>query len=216
MSSKAADFIRAQTVIATPSLVPEIKLYLATEVTPLWHATEETLEKSQLPPPYWAFAWPGGQAVTRLLLDHPAHVRGRTVLDLGAGCGLVAIAAMKAGAAKATATEIDDFAIAAIILNAVLNEVEVEVATEDVIGRENAPWQTILIGDMCYEKPLADRLTVWLRRRVHRGATVLIGDPGRAYLPKDGLREVGRYTIPTSFDLEDRTSRETVIWQLNA
>jgi predicted nicotinamide N-methyase len=211
--SDAEAFIRANTAIGTPSLVPEISLHLATEVTPLWHATEATLAKSQLPPPYWAFAWPGGQALARHLLDHPALIAGKSVLDIGAGSGLVAIAAKQAGAARVTAAEIDAFAIAAIRLNAALNAVAIETESGDLIGGDGR-WDTILVGDMCYERPLADRLTAWLRALAARGATVLMGDPGRAYLPKDGLAEIARYSVPTSLDLEDRISRETLIWQL--
>jgi predicted nicotinamide N-methyase len=209
----ADPFIRANTAIGTPSLVPEISLHLATEVTPLWHATEATLAKSQLPPPYWAFAWPGGQALARHLLDHPALIAGKSVLDIGAGSGLVAIAAKQAGAARVTAAEIDAFAIAAIRLNAALNAVAIETESGDLIGGDGR-WDTILVGDMCYERPLADRLTAWLRALAARGTTVLMGDPGRAYLPRDGLAEIARYSVPTSLDLEDRISRETLIWQL--
>jgi predicted nicotinamide N-methyase len=213
MSSDPEAFIRANTAIGTPSLVPEIMLHLASEVTPLWHATEATLEKSQLPPPYWAFAWPGGQALARHLLDHPALIAGKNVLDIGAGSGLVAIAAKKAGAARATAAEIDAFAIAAIRLNAALNDVAIETESRDLIGGARR-WDTILVGDMCYERPLAVRLTQWLDALSAGGAMVLLGDPGRAYLPRDGLSEIARYSVPTSLDLEDRTLRETAIWQL--
>lgn len=213
MSSDPVAFIRAQTAIETPSLVPEIELHLASAVTPLWHATEATLATTQLPPPYWAFAWPGGQALARHLLDHPALVRGKSVLDIGAGSGLVAIAAMKAGASRATAAEIDRFALAAIALNAALNDVAIEAEGSDIIGGAGG-WELILVGDMCYERPLAERLTAWLRELAARGATVLVGDPGRAYLPKGGLEKVAQYAVPTSLDLEDRTIRETVIWRL--
>jgi predicted nicotinamide N-methyase len=213
MSSDPEAFIRANTAIGTPSLVPEIMIHLASEVTPLWHATEATLEKSQLPPPYWAFAWPGGQALARHLLDHPALIAGKNVLDIGAGSGLVAIAAKKAGAARATAAEIDAFAIAAIRLNAALNDVAIETESRDLIGGARR-WDTILVGDMCYERPLAVRLTQWLDALSAGGAMVLLGDPGRAYLPRDGLSEIARYSVPTSLDLEDRTLRETAIWQL--
>jgi predicted nicotinamide N-methyase len=212
--SDAAAFIRANTAIAAPPLIPEIRLHLASEVTPLWHATEATLEKTQLPPPYWAFAWAGGQALARYVLDHPETVRGRSVLDFGAGSGLVAIAAMTSGASKATAAEIDRFAAAAIALNAALNGAAVAIDTADVIGRAPAPWQTILVGDMCYERPLAERLTEWLRALAQAGTQVLLGDPGRNYLPKSGLAALARYTVPTPLDLEDRTSREAVVWRL--
>ena len=210
----AGAFIRANTAIAAPPLVPEIRLHLASEVTPLWQATEATLAQSQLPPPYWAFAWAGGQALARHVLDHPEMVCGKTVLDFGAGSGLVAIAAAKAGASSVTAAEIDGFAAAAIALNAALNEVVIEIAATDLLARDPARWETVLVGDMCYERPLAERLTQWLRQLPRRGATVLLGDPGRAYLPKEGLTEIARYQVPTPLDLEDRPMREGVIWRL--
>ena len=209
-----ASFVRANTVIAAPPLVPEIRLHLASEITPLWHATEETLARHQLPPPYWAFAWAGGQALARHLLDHPALVAGKRILDFGAGSGLVAIAAVKAGA-RATAAEIDPLAQAAIRLNAVLNGVVVETEGDDVIGWDDTPWEIVLAGDMCYERPLAERLAEWLRRLAARGTTVLLGDPGRAYLPKSGLTALARYTVPTTLELEDRETREGVVWRIS-
>jgi predicted nicotinamide N-methyase len=215
MSAEAARFIRANTAIAAPPLVPEIRLHLATEITPLWLATEAELGRAQLPPPYWAFAWAGGQALARYVLDHPTLVYGRKVLDFGAGSGLLALAAAKSGAAQATAAEIDGFAAAAIALNSALNRLEVAVLGEDVIGRLPSPWQVVLVGDMCYERPLAERLTLWLRRLADAGALVLLGDPGRAYLPQSGLLELARYTVPTPLDLEDRTTREGIVWQLS-
>jgi len=214
MSSDPTSFIRANTAAATPPLVPEIRLHLATEITPLWHATEVMLGQVQLPPPYWAFAWAGGQALARHVLDHPALVRGKGVLDFGAGSGLLALAAARAGAASATAAEIDRFAAAAIALNAALNGLDVAVETEDVLDRLSVPWQVVLVGDMCYERPLAERLTLWLRCLASSGVKVLLGDPGRAYLPKTGLVELARYAVPTPLDLEDRLTREGVVWQL--
>jgi predicted nicotinamide N-methyase len=215
MSSDPTQFVLDNTVPAAPSLVPELRLHIATEVTPLWHATEASLERSQLPPPYWAFAWPGGQAIARHILDHPDLVAGKTVVDFGAGSGLVAIAAKKAGAKRAVAAEIDAFALAAMRLNAELNQAAIEIESADIIGDDRG-WDIVLIGDMCYERPLADRLVPWLRTLAQRGATVLVGDPGRAYLPKDGLTRIAEYAVPTSLDLEDRTIRETVIWQLGS
>jgi predicted nicotinamide N-methyase len=212
--AEIAHFIRANTVATAPPLVPEIRLHLATEITPLWQATETVLAASQLPPPYWAFAWAGGQALARHVLDHPELVRGRDVLDFGAGSGLLAIAAAQSGARSLLAAEIDPVAAQAIALNAALNGVVVAVDTADVIGRRPAPWQIILVGDMCYERPLAERLTTWLKELVQDGATVLLGDPGRNYLPKSGLDELARYRVPTPLDLEDREWRDGVVWRL--
>jgi predicted nicotinamide N-methyase len=213
MSSDKAAFIRANTLVAAPPLVPEIRLHLASEITPLWQATEAALARDQLPPPYWAFAWAGGQALARHLLDHPGLVHGKSVLDFGAGSGLVAIAAAKAGARAVTAAEIDPFAAAAIALNAAENGVAIELAAGDIIG--SAPrWDIVLAGDMCYERPLAERLAAWLGRCAAAGALVLLGDPGRAYLPRTGLSELARYTVPTPLELEDRTARETIVWRL--
>jgi predicted nicotinamide N-methyase len=216
MSSDTAAFIRAQTTIAAPPLTPEIRLHLASEVTLLWHATEASLARQQLPPPYWAFAWAGGQALARYLLDHRDAAKDQDVLDFGAGSGLVAIAARMDGARCVTAAEIDPFATTAIAMNASLNNVAVTVEAGDVIGRAEAPWSLILAGDMCYERPLAERLAGWLRERVRRGTTVLLGDPGRAYLPKTGLTEIARYAVPTPLELEDRTERIGIVWRLES
>jgi predicted nicotinamide N-methyase len=205
------DFVLAETVIAAPPLVPEIRLHLASEVVPLWQATETNLTERGLPPPYWAFAWPGGQALARHLLDHPDLVRGKRVLDFAAGSGLAAIAAAKAGAASASAAEIDRFAIAAIGLNAKLNGVGLEAIEADILGQAGG-WDVVLAGDVCYERPMAERVGQWLGRLAAGGTQVLMGDPGRNYLPTTGLREVGRYQVPTSLDLEDRISRETIVW----
>jgi predicted nicotinamide N-methyase len=213
MTDAHAAFVRANTAVAAPPLVPEISLHLATEVTPLWEATEASLDRTGLPPPFWAFAWPGGQALARHLLDHPATVRRRTVLDFGAGSGLVAIAAVRAGAAHVTAAEIDDFAAAAIAANAALNAAAVDIARADVIGGAGR-WDVVLCGDMCYERPLAERLTRWLETLAAAGAVVLLGDPGRSYLPRERLVELARYTVPTTRELEDRETRETGIWRL--
>jgi predicted nicotinamide N-methyase len=211
---EAASFIRANTVVAALPIVPEIRLHLATEITPIWQATEASLARINLPPPYWAFAWAGGQALARHILDHPEIVAGRRVLDFGAGSGLLSIAAAKAGAASVTAAEIDTIAAVAITLNADLNGVAVAVASADLIGGAGDEWDVILVGDMCYERPLAERLTAWLRDLSAHGKDVLLGDPGRTYLPKAGLAALARYTVPTSLELEDRESREGVVFRL--
>jgi predicted nicotinamide N-methyase len=206
-------FILAQTAIAAPPLVPEIKLHLATEITPIWEATEATLTQMNLPPPYWAFAWAGGQALTRFLIDHPDWVQGKRVLDFAAGSGLSAIGAAKAGAALTQAAEIDDFAIAAIALNARANNVAIDLVREDLIGVEPR-WDVVLAGDVCYERPMAEKVIAWFRALAGRGVAILMGDPGRAYLPQSGLLELARYQVPTSLELEDRTQRETIVWRL--
>ena len=203
------EFVRANTVLAAPPLVPEVRLHLATQVTPLWEATEAELQRLHLPPPYWAFAWPGGQALARYILDHEPLLAGRRVLDFGAGSGLVAITAAKAGA-RVTAAEIDPFAAAAIRLNAAENGVAVEIEAADAIG---APcrWDAVLAGDMCYERPLAERLGAWLRGLP---ALVLLGDPGRSYFSAAGLEKLADYVVPTSRELEDREERTTGVWRL--
>jgi predicted nicotinamide N-methyase len=207
-------FIQANAAVTAPPLLPEILLHLATEVTPLWEATEATLAANNLPPPYWAFAWPGGRAVARHILDVPELVAGRRVLDFAAGSGVVGIAAAKAGAASVLAAEIDDFAVASIELNAALNGVVLEVVRTDIVGRPLPGIDVVLAGDICYERPMAERVTAWLRGLARDGVTVILGDPGRAYLPKSGLEHLARFAVPTSLDLEDREIRETNVWRL--
>lgn len=210
----AGAFIHAQTIVAAPPLVPEIRLHLATEITPIWQATEATLAASNLPPPYWAFAWPGGQAIARHLLDHPELVRGRRVLDFASGSGLVAIAAAMGGAARAVANDIDAVASTAVALNAALNGVAVETDDRDLLEDADIGFDLVLCGDVCYERPMAERVTGWIRRLAARGVEVLLADPGRAYLPTAGLVEIARYGVATSLELEDRKLRETVLYRL--
>jgi predicted nicotinamide N-methyase len=209
-----ACFVRRNTAIAAPPLVPEIRLHLASEITPIWQATEESLTRSAVPPPFWAFAWAGGQALARYILEHPAEVAGRFVLDFGAGSGLVAIAAAKAGATGVLAAESDHFAAAAIATNATLNEVVVAVTTADVIDTADPRWEVVAAGDVCYEQPMAARVARWLAALAGRGCLVLLGDPGRAYLPANRLRERARYLVPTSRELEGRDTRDGVVWQV--
>ncbi len=208
------DFIRSNTAVTRTPLLPEIALHLATEITPLWEATEESLRESNVPPPYWAFAWPGGQAVARLVLDRPELVAGKSVLDFAAGTGLVGIAAMMAGAARVQSCDIDRFALSAIALNAEANGVEVKAVSADLVDRPLPGIDVVLAGDVCYEKPMADRVTAWLRGIAATGTLVLLGDPGRAYVPTSGIERVGQYAVPTSLELEDREMRETTIWRL--
>ena len=211
--AEAIQFIRANTEIASPSILPELKLHLATEITPIWQATEATLTQANADPPFWAFAWAGGQALARHVLDRPDSVRGRRVLDFGAGSGMLAIVAAQCGAVRVRAAEIDPIACAAIRLNAALNNVEIEIIEDDVIDRDIG-LDLVLVGDMCYERDLAERLVRWLRAEAGRGVTVLLGDPGRNYRPTEGLVEVARYKVPTSLELEDRVEREGIVWRL--
>lgn len=207
------EFIRANTALVSPPLVPEIKLHLATEVVPLWQLTEEELAAQGIPPPYWAFAWAGGQALSRYVLDHPEIVTGKSVLDFGSGSGLVAIAAAKAGADRVMAADIDDFAQATIKLNAAANGAIVSTTTADLIDSDGN-WRIILVGDMCYERPLAERLLAWLTDRARHGARILLGDPGRSYFPKEGVEKLETYRVKTMRDLEDREIRETSVYEL--
>ncbi|MEM8856629.1 MAG: methyltransferase [Pseudomonadota bacterium] len=206
-------FIIANTGLGAPSLVPEITLHLATDALPLWHKTEEELAEEGLPPPFWAFAWAGGQALARHLLDHPDGVSGKRVLDVGAGGGIVAIAAMKAGAREVTANELDPFALAAIGLNAAHNGVSVDVVAGDLLATD-PPHDVILVGDLFYEKPLAERVLSFLRRARERGSTVLIGDPGRTYLPRKDLVQLSVHRVPVTRALEDTDIKRTVVWTL--
>jgi predicted nicotinamide N-methyase len=208
---KPDDFIRENSALASPLLVPEIRLHLASEVLPLWTKTEEELEATGVPPPYWAFAWAGGQALARYVLDHPGLVAGRRVLDFGAGSGLVGLAAAKMGAGHVLAADIDPLAVAAIARNAKANGLAIETTAKDVIGDEGC-FDIVLVGDMCYERPLADRLMAWLKKIQ---ADILLGDPGRTYFPKDGLTQLAVYSVPTTRELEDHTIRRTGVWRLD-
>jgi predicted nicotinamide N-methyase len=207
-----AEFVVANTSVARGALVPEIALHLATEITPIWQATETWLDERNVEPPFWAFAWPGGQATARLLLDEPQRVAGKRVLDFAAGCGIAAIAAAQAGAAV-EAAEIDPMACAALRLNAALNGVEVAVIEDDVVGSD-CRWDVILAGDVCYEAPMTAHILPWLRRMAAL-CEVWVADPGRAYLPGQGLAPIARHAVPTSRELEDRELREVTIFRLS-
>lgn len=210
--AEAEKFIRSNTALTAPPHVPQIRLHLADEAHELWQRTEEELAEIGLPPPFWAFAWAGGQGLARHVLDHPGTVRGRRVLDFASGSGLVAIAAMKAGAAEAVAADIDPFCETAIRLNAAANDVSVRFLGADCIGTDDG-WQVVLAGDVFYEKPLADRLLPWFAALKARGAEILIGDPGRAYLPKGGLEKLAVYEVPVTRALEDAEVKRTTVWR---
>jgi predicted nicotinamide N-methyase len=205
-------FIRAHTLLTAPPLTPEITLYLATEITPIWQASEDWMKENGLEPPFWAFAWPGGQVLGRHLLDNPALVAGRRVLDFAAGGGIAAIAAAQAGAARVEAAEIDPLARAAIRLNAAANHVTVHVPDDDVVGATGR-WDLIMCGDVCYEAAMTGHIMPWLRG-LAASAEVWIADPGRAYLPKQGLTAIGHRRVATSRELEDRLERDVVLYRV--
>ncbi len=208
-------FIRAETRLRPVPHAPEIRLHVADEATDLWQKTEEELGTLGLPPPFWAFAWAGGQALARYILDHPETVRGRTVLDFASGSGLVAIAAAKAGAGEVSACDIDPFALAAIGLNAEANGVAIGALQADLVGQDHG-WDTVLAGDICYERDTAERVVAWLQTLGRRGATVLIGDPGRSYLPKDALEALKTYEVPVTRSLEDAEIKRSSVWRFRA
>lgn len=210
--SDRREFIIKNTVQAPTLFVPEISLYMANEATTLWEKTEAELGEIGLAPPFWAFAWAGGQALARHVLDHPQAVRGRRVLDFAAGSGLVAIAAAKCGAAHVTACEIEPFALDAMALNAHANDVTIDAQLGDFVGRDDG-WDVVLAGDVSYERDMAERVTRWLHALHERGATVLIGDPGRSYLAREQLEKIAEYDVPVSRDLEDADMKTTAIWR---
>jgi predicted nicotinamide N-methyase len=207
-------FIRVNTRLAAPPCVPEIRLHLADDAISLWEKTEAELGCTGLAPPFWAFAWAGGQALARYVLDHPELIRGHRVLDLAAGCGLVAIAAAVAGAAAVTASEVDELAVAAIDLNARANGATVAAVLEDLLDGNAGGAEVVLAGDVFYERTMAARVLPFLGRASERGACVLIGDPERAYLPRRCLEALATYEVRVSRALEDADVKRTTVWRL--
>jgi predicted nicotinamide N-methyase len=210
--ANAEAFIRANTALTTPPHVPEITLHLADEAHGLWLKTEDELAEIGLPPPFWAFAWAGGQGLARYLLDHPDTVRGRSVLDFASGSGLVAIAAAKAGATSVVAADIDPFSAVAVAMNAAANGVALDYTSTDLIGTDHG-WDIVLAGDVFYDQVLARELTPWFDALARRGATVLIGDPGRSYLPRQQLEPLATYEIAVTRALEDAEVKRTTVWR---
>lgn len=207
-------FILENTRLQAPPHTPELQLHLADEITPIWTLTEEALAEIGLPPPFWAFAWAGGQALARYVLDHPEVVAGKRVIDFASGSGLVAIAAMKAGAVSVLAADIDVFCEAAIGVNAAANGVEVAFTEIDLLDAPPPPADVLLAGDICYERPMAEAVMAWLGQGRAAGAAVLIGDPGRTYFPKAGLEKLAEYQVPTTRELEDMAVKRTSVWTL--
>ena len=207
-------FIRANTTLLAPPLVPELRLHLATESLPIWQKTEDELGEMNVPPPYWAFAWAGGQALARHILDQPQLVRGKRVLDLGAGSGLTALAPMLAGATTALASDIDRLALIAVRLNAEANRLTVATTSEDLLARTPDAFDVILVGDLFYERQLADQVLAYIDAARTNGALILIGDPQRNYFPRDRFTQIAEYRVPVTRELEDAEIKRTAVWEV--
>ena len=209
-------FLRANTKLLVSTLVPEIKLHVAEESLPIWEKTEEELGEMNVPPPYWAFAWAGGQVLARYILDNPALVAGKRVLDLGSGSGLVAIASRRAGAAEALAADIDPFASAAALTNAEANGVRLRVTDDDILDKTPGDIDVVLVGDMFYERDLSARVVSFIERAAASDAPVLVGDPWRSYFPTERFTSIASYDVPTTRELEDREMKHAAVWRLKA
>jgi len=206
--------IVANTVQTSPPLCPELTLRLITPGSRLFRATEADAERAGLPWPFWAFAWPGGQAVARYLLDHPAQVEGKSVLDFGAGCGIGAIAAALAGARRVLAADIDPRAVAAIAVNAELNGVALETTERDLIGDTVDEWDLILAGDMYYDAEESRRTSGWLHAAARRGVRGWIGDPARGFFDEAGTRALATYQAPADNDADGTRRVATTVYEL--
>jgi len=207
-----ACFIASQTIIETAPLVPELRLYLATEITPIWQATETHLAELNIEPPFWAFAWPGSQLLARWILDHPETVRGKRVLDFACGGGLAGLACAQAGASGVLINDIDQLALEAAQLNASLNDLTLVPIEGDRIGSE-PDVDLLLCGDVCYNQQMADRIIPWLRKCAEK-MEVWMADPGRPYAPKEGIEILACATLPTTMELEGKTARETRLYRV--
>lgn len=215
MKTDPRQFILENTGIMSPPHVPEVRLHLADEAHDLWLKTEEELEEIGLPPPFWAFAWAGGQGLARYVLDHPECVAGKRVVDFASGSGLVAIAAMKAGASSVLAADIDPWTGTAVGLNAGLNGVALDYTRDNLVGTELEA-DVLLAGDVFYDQGFAAALMPWFERLASMGIAVLVGDPGRAYLPKDRLEALAVYQVPVTRALEDSEVKKTTVWRFGS
>jgi predicted nicotinamide N-methyase len=211
-----AAFIAANTSVMAPPLVPEVLLHLAHEAVPVWQKTEEELGEMGLPPPFWAFAWAGGQALARYVLDRPETVAGQAVTDLAAGSGLVGLAALKAGAREVLAADIDPFACSAIAVNARLNGVSCVVTADNLLAGPPPAAGVVLVGDLFYEKGPAAACLSWLEAAQAKGLAVLVGDPGRSYFPRERFEQMAEYMVPVTRELEDSEIKRTAVWRLAA
>jgi predicted nicotinamide N-methyase len=207
-------FIRDNTKLLATPLVPEIRLHLAAESLAIWQKTEDELGQMNVPPPFWAFAWAGGQALARYILDHPELVAGKRVLDLGCGSGLTAIAPMLAGAKSVLAADIDEVALIAVAINADVNGVIVTTTSADLLAAPPGDFDVIMVGDLFYERQLADRVLAFIEAAVKTGSSILIGDPTRNYFPTGRFQHCADYQVPVSRELEDSELKRTAVWRL--
>jgi predicted nicotinamide N-methyase len=214
VASSRRAFVARHAILRPVPGLEAIRLHLADDVLGLWRAVQVETGDPDAALPYWAFAWGGGLAIGRYLSDHPEAVAGRRLLDVASGSGLCAVAAIRAGAREATAADIDPFAVAAIGLNAKANGCRIAVAGRDLLDDDPPDVDVVLAGDVCYEARLADRILPWLRLARDRGIDVLLGDPGRRYLPAEGLVEVARYEVRTTTELEDLALKEASVYRL--
>jgi predicted nicotinamide N-methyase len=214
VTRKSERFALRHTRLQSPHLLPEIRLYLADEIEPLWRHVQADSGQPDAPPPYWAFAWVGGQAVARYVLDNAEEIRGRSVLDLATGSGICAIAAAKADAKQVLAADIDRYAGLAVAANAEVNEVSIAFTDRDLLEREPPRVDIILAGDVFYERELARRAQPWLEAASARGVQVLIGDPGRGYLQPDGLMPIAEYEVGTTREVESSDAKWTRVYTL--
>ncbi len=214
MTLPVEDFIRENTRVSCPAIVPEVRLYMATEGTPLWKMTKEDLQQALDEPPFWAFAWPGSQGLARYILDNPGFVKDKRVVDFASGCGLAAIAAMLAGAKSALAIDIDPIALVATGLNAEINGVKVKTKEIVDMTKPFSKADILVAGDVCYQQAMSAAVVRWLRYCVEEDKTVFLADPGRAYVPEDGMKKITAYDVPVPPDLETCKKRTVTIWQM--
>lgn len=207
-------FIRVNTKVIAPPLVPEIKLYLAEETLPIWQKTEEQLQEQNIPPPFWAFAWAGGQALARYLFDNAELVAGKRVLDIGTGSGITAIAAKLCGARAVTATDVDPLSVLATQLNAALNRCEIDVSCANVLGEDPRSHDIYIVADLFYERELANQALAFAKAAKENGAVVLVGDPKRSYFPVSDFTCLETYEVTVTRELEDALIKKTSAWQL--
>ncbi|HLY78087.1 MAG TPA: 50S ribosomal protein L11 methyltransferase [Caulobacteraceae bacterium] len=207
-------FVRENSRPQRPAIVPELLLHLAGGAAPIWKLTEDELKAVGLPPPYWSYAWAGGQGLARYLLDHPDAVAGKRVVDFATGSGVVAIAAARAGAAAVLAADIDPFCEAAAGLNAELNGVALQFTDANLLELGPPDADVIVAGDVWYRGPLADQLMAWLAAARARGTRVLLGDPGRTFFPTVGVAKLAAYAVPTIGELEGAEVMRATVWEL--